>query len=75
MNLKTTVLDTLNRNLTYIVDDLGIDGVDRRSVEGMWKKLSRARSSSVAAKGTLPKCVKKENLNRPCVVSDKPVAD
>lgn len=47
MTLKTTILDALSRDdLKQIVDDLGIDGVDRRSVEGMRQKLSRTRSVS-----------------------------
>jgi len=42
------MLETLSRDdLKHIVDDLAIDGVDRRSVEGMLKKLFRARSLSV----------------------------
>lgn len=49
MNLKTTILDTLSRDdLKHIVDDLEIDGVDRRSMDGMRTKLSRARSVSAA---------------------------
>jgi len=44
MNVKWIILSILGRDdLKHIVDDLGIDGVDRRSVEGMWAKLSRSR--------------------------------
>lgn len=49
MNLKTTILETLNRDdLKRIVDDLGIDEVDRRSVDEMRRRLSRARSVSAS---------------------------
>ena len=49
MNLKSTILDILSRDdLKHIVDDREIDGVDRRSVDGMRKKLSRVRSVSAA---------------------------
>ena len=38
MSLKTTILDTLTRDdIERILDDHGVDGVDRRSVAGMRK--------------------------------------
>lgn len=49
MQLKPAILSILGRDdLKHIVDDLEIDGVDRRSVEGMRAALSRARRASVA---------------------------
>ena len=44
MKPKPAILSVLGRDdLKHIVDDLEIDGVDRRSVEAMRAKLSRAR--------------------------------
>ncbi len=44
MNFKTTILSILTRDdLKQIVDDLGIDGVDRRSAEAMQSVLRKAR--------------------------------
>jgi len=44
MNLKPAILDILTRDdLKQIVDDLGIDGVDRRSADGMRSALRKAR--------------------------------
>lgn len=72
MSLKTTILDTLTRDdMNPIVNDHGIDGVDRCSVAGMTKKLSRTRDGKVSAatNGTLTgQSVKKENLHRLCVL-------
>ncbi len=46
MSLKRTILSTLGRDdLKGIVDDLEIDGVDRRSADGMRTALSRSRKA------------------------------
>ena len=72
MSLKTTILDTLSRDdMNPIVNGHGVDGVDRRSVEGMRKKLSRTWDGKVSAatNGMLTgQLVKKENLHRLCVI-------
>lgn len=48
MQLKPAILSILGRDdLKHIVDDLEIDGVDRRSAEGMRAALSRARRANV----------------------------
>ena len=47
MKLKQAILNTLSRDdLRGLLDYLEIDGVDRRSVAAMRKKLSRSRSVS-----------------------------
>jgi hypothetical protein len=44
MKLKQAILTTMDRDaLKAVVDDLEIEGVDRRSVEDMWAKMSRSR--------------------------------
>ena len=49
MQLKPAILNILGRDdLKHIVVDLEIDGVDRRSVEGMRAALGRARRASAA---------------------------
>src|SRR4030042_188055 len=46
MQLKSTILDVLTRDdLKQIVDDLGIDGVDRRSADAMRSALRKARQA------------------------------
>lgn len=45
MKLKKAILSTLGRDeLKNIIDDIGVDDVDRRSLEGMRTRLSGARS-------------------------------
>lgn len=47
MNVKRTILSILSRDaLKHIVDDLEIDGVDRRSANAMREKLARSRKLS-----------------------------
>lgn len=49
MKLKPAILSVLGRDqLKHIVDDLKIDGVDRRHIEGMKAALSRARRVGAA---------------------------
>ena len=44
MKLQPAILSVLPRDeLKHIIDDLGIDGVDRRSVEGMRAACERTR--------------------------------
>ena len=46
MSLKRTILSILGRDdLKGIVDDLGIDGADRRSADGMRSALPRSRKT------------------------------
>lgn len=47
MNLKKTILSLLERDaLKQIIEDLEIEGVDRRSVEDMAATLSRSRRAT-----------------------------
>jgi len=47
MKLKRAILDVMSRDeLKAVVDDLGLDGVDRRSAEDMASRLSRSRSAT-----------------------------
>jgi DNA modification methylase len=49
MNLKRKILDVMGRDdLKAVVDELGLEDVDRRSVEDMRPKLSRARRATPA---------------------------
>lgn len=66
MKLKPTILDALTReNLKRIVDDLGIDGVDRRSADGMRAALRRARR---AKPETLLAHMRKDQIKEVCEV-------
>jgi hypothetical protein len=47
MKLKRAILDVMSRDeLKVVVDDLGLDGVDRRSADEMASRLSRSRSAT-----------------------------
>ncbi len=64
MNLRTAVLAILTRDdLKYIVDDLELDGVDRRSAEGMRTAVGQCQRVSV---GDLLGYLLKDHLKQVC---------
>ena len=64
MKLRPAILSVLGRDdLKQIVDDLEIDGVDRRSVDGMRAALSRARR---AKPEDLLACMRKDQIKDVC---------
>ncbi len=66
MKLKPVILSVLSRdNLKNIIDDLGIDGVDRRSAQAMRARLSR--SPKVTPEDLLAQ-MRKEQINEICQV-------
>jgi len=63
-NLRTAILAILSRDdLKYIVDDLELDGVDRRSAEGMRTAVGQFEQASV---GDLLGYLYKEQLKQVC---------
>ncbi len=63
-NLRTAVLAILTRDdLKYIVDDLELDGVDRRSAEGMRTAVGQCQRVSV---GDLLGYLLKDQLKQVC---------
>lgn len=64
MSLKQAILSSFGRDdLKSLLDDLGIDGVDRRSVEAMRAKLGRSRSVSAE---TLLDGMRKDEIKQVC---------
>lgn len=62
--LKPAILSLLSRDdLKLLVDDLGIEGIDRRSIDGMRSALSRSRKAAIE---DLVEFLRKDELKAIC---------